>query len=95
MTETEPTEREENAPVVVQDLDQFVHYLTCWHQARVRELEALLNIPEGTEVELEAVPPIILEGEVRRAFLAGIMVALMKLGDLPFQAEIEDASSVH
>lgn len=83
------------ATVQIETLDNFVRLLAGWHQARVNELEALFNIPEGVEISLDDSEPIMLEGAVRLAFIAGVNVALMKLGVLPFQAEVEDEASVN
>jgi len=96
MNDTDTQAQEDQDLILsIDTLDDFVHLLTCWHQARIRELEALLNIPEGVEVGLDDGPPIMLEGNTRLAFLIGVQVALMKLGTLPFQAEVEDETSVN
>lgn len=79
----------------VDDLDQFVRLLSGWHSQRVAELEALLSIPEGIEVAIDDGEHILLEGATRLAFIAGVTVALMKLGELPFVAETENAPIPH
>ena len=87
MTETPDT------LLAVNDLDQFVQLLANWHTKRVATLKHMQNIPDTAEVSIGEGPPIKLTGEFREGFLLGLSLALSELGELPFVAEMEDASS--
>jgi hypothetical protein len=86
----------ESELVAMENLDQFVATLTAWHTMRVKELRHFQQVPEGMGLEIsdlttgQAVQHI-LSGEKREGFLIGLELALMRLGSLPFVAELEDA----
>lgn len=87
-TVPEANETEEHSEFLeIQDLDHFVYLLNGWHAQQVAELEHLLDIPEGAEVCLGDVEGITLSGETHTAFVIGLTLALMKLGELPFMSE--------
>lgn len=73
----------------IDDLDQFINILHIWHGRKVKVLEHMLNIPEGTEMELED-KTIQLSDDARTAFVEGIKLGLYELGTLPFTVEQED-----
>lgn len=80
--------------VPVQDLNQFVALLSHWHTNRVATMEHMLQIPDGSEVEL-GMPDgskhsHVLTGDKRDGFLIGLNFALMEFGQLPFVAETEE-----
>lgn len=91
-----PTQAKETPPapdlgtVPVVDLDQFVRMLAGWHGQKVAELNHMLTVPEGTKVLVDDGPPLVLAGDARKGFLAGLNTALAALGQLPFVAEIDD-----
>lgn len=87
MTETPDT------LLAVNDLDQFVQMLSSWHTKKVATLKHMQNIPETAEVSIEDGPPVQMTGSFREGFLLGLSIALSELGELPFVAEMEDASS--
>ena len=73
----------------IDDLDQFINILHIWHGRKVKVLEHMLTIPEGTEMELDG-KTIQLSGDAHTAFVEGIKLALHELGTLPFTVEQED-----
>lgn len=80
--------------VQITDLDSFVRALVHWHTNKVAMLKHMAEVPEGTEVQAnESKPAIILQGDVREAFRAGLATALAELGELPFSFELEDEAS--
>ena len=87
MTETPDT------LLAVNDLDQFVQMLSSWHTKKVAVLKHMQNIPETAEVSIGDGPPVQMTGAFREGFLLGLSIALSELGELPFVAEMEDASS--
>jgi hypothetical protein len=76
--------------VVVQDIDQFIQLLNGWHQDKVKTLEHMLSVPEGTEVRFNDEGPQILQGDMLKGFVIGLSLGLMELGTLPFAAEMDD-----
>ena len=92
MTNTkEPTTPNHNPgdTVEVDNLDHFVAILTGWHTSKVKMLQHMTTLPEGTEMESESGTKLVLSGDVLAGFQAGIGLALMELGTLPFAAEPE------
>lgn len=87
MTETPDT------LLAVNDLDQFVQMLSSWHTKKVAVLKHMQNIPETAEVSIGDGPTVQMTGSFREGFLLGLSIALSELGELPFVAEMEDASS--
>ena len=76
--------------VEVQDLDHFIRLLFAWHENKVRTLEHMLKVPEGTEVIYQEGECIVLVGDVHKGFVIGLTLGLMELGHLPFAAELPD-----
>lgn len=76
--------------LLVETMDDFVRLLTGWHTNKVALLTHLKEIPEGSEVSLDAEEPKVLAGEYRAGFIMGLAVALEELGKLPFEAEVEE-----
>lgn len=74
----------------VQDIDHFIALLFAWHENKVKTLEHLLTIPEGTEVTFNDEGPQILTGDMLKGFVIGLSLGLMELGTLPFAAEMDD-----
>ena len=89
---TEATQAE--APVAsltieIDDLEQFVRILAGWHEQKVKTLKHMLEMPEGVEMVVSGETPVVLTGDLLAGLKAGIEVALMELGELPFLYEIE------
>lgn len=70
--------------IQVDDLDTFVRCLEHWHSNQVKILEHFLNIPPGTEMEVDNDVKLVLRDHVLDGYRAGIQLALVKLGKLPF-----------
>lgn len=85
------TETTNPQPIEIDDLDQFVKILAAWHASKVKMLNHLIQIPEGTEM-VSGTSSVILQGDVLKGFIAGIEVALMELGKLPFTYELEESA---
>jgi hypothetical protein len=75
--------------VAITDVNQFVGILTDWHAHKVAILEHMLQVPDGTEMQVDDGESIILTGDMLAGFKAGISIALMELGVLPFVAEMD------
>lgn len=86
-----------NAPSTVKetlsisDLDAMVTLLSAWHKKEVKTLEHMLTIPDGTEVCFGDETPIVLSGDLLTGFQTGIAISLLRLGELPFTVETDDA----
>ena len=77
--------------IEIQDLNQFVMALVGWHNQKVDILKHMREVPEGTEMVItgEESSKAILTGDLLAGFKAGIELALMELGTLPFGYETE------
>lgn len=71
----------------VTNLDQFVKVLTAWHNNKVKVLEHMTTLPTGTTMQVGEGKELALEGDILIGFQAGITLALIELGILPFIAE--------
>ena len=81
--------------VEIDNIDHFVAILTGWHAGKVKTLQHMLEIPEGTEMLVDgSASGVILTGDMLAGFQAGIGLALMELGTLPFTAEPEPVEPV-
>lgn len=85
-----PDSPEARTTIEIQDLNQFVQMLTAWHSKKVKVLEHMLQIPEGIEMVVDGKDTVILKGEILAGFKAGLNLALMELGSLPFVYESEE-----
>lgn len=87
----EPTTPNHNPvdTVEVDNIDHFVAILTDWHSGKVKTLQHMAEIPPGSEMETEGGITVVMHGEFLDGFKAGIGLALMELGTLPFAAEPE------
>lgn len=74
----------------ITNLDHFVALLVDWHNNRVQRLEHMLEVPEGTEMQVDDGESRLLEGDLLAGFKAGITVALSEMGVLPFSYETEE-----
>lgn len=79
--------------IEITDINQFVGILSEWHAKKVAILEHMLQVPDGTEMIVDGGTPIILTGDMLAGVRAGISMALMELGSLPFVAEMEPATT--
>lgn len=74
--------------LVIEDMNQFVQILVAWHSERVQALEHMLQVPDGTVMETNGIDAT-LTGDLLVGFKAGIELALMELGTLPFAYETD------
>lgn len=87
---TKKTPVETKDPIItMSDIDQFAYLLAKWHKEKVKVLEHVLDVPEETVLNLNGTE-ITLSGDVLAGFQAGLSVALMELGNLPFVVETTD-----
>lgn len=82
----------EQKPEVVEitSLDQFAALLAHWHKHTTAVLEHMLQVPEGTELTMDDKTPVVMSGPFREGFCAGLSLALIELGNLPFVFNAED-----
>lgn len=76
--------------VEVTNIDHFITILSSWHSHKVKLLEHMLEIPDGTEVNYNGEGDIPLHGDMHKGFIIGLSLALMELGTLPFGCEYEE-----
>ena len=77
-------------PLFVTELSEFVPLLQDWHARQVKTVEHFFTVPEGQVVEIEGEPEFSLEGDVLRGFKLGLSIAMSYLGNLPFNAALEE-----
>lgn len=81
--------------VEVKDLGQFTAMLQAWHHKQVATMHHMATIPEGTTVQVENEPDLVLAGDVYRGYKMGIYISLAHLGELPFNAEFVDPDATN
>lgn len=84
------TEATQPDTLEVTDLDQFVKVLTAWHENKVKTLEHMSKLPPGTKMQIGEGKEVDLDGDMLLGFQAGITLALIELGILPFSAEPDE-----
>lgn len=80
--------QENQDTLVIEDMNQFVQLLVAWHSEKVKVLEHMLQVPDGSVMETNGIKAT-LTGDLLAGFKAGIELALMELGTLPFAYETE------
>lgn len=98
LTPTQDQSAEANpagATIEVDDVDTLVKLLTGWHSRKVKVLEHLLKLEGGIEMQVGDDEPIKLEGDVLKGMKAGVQLALMELGKLPFAVEYEQEAAAN
>ena len=83
----QPAEATQPETLYVENIDQFIALLFAWHENKVKTMEHMLTIPEGTEVSFSDEAPTALSGDVYKGFQIGLSLALLEFGTLPFMAE--------
>ena len=73
----------------VESLDDFVHMLVSWYGHKLAILTHMLEMPDGTAMQVGENEPVVMTGDMLAGFKAGIQLALMELGTLPFQYSME------
>jgi len=82
--------------IQVDSIHQFVHHLNGWHSTRVAEMRHMITMPEGVSMVIEedgVQKTVLMEGAMLAGFKAGVELALMRLGTLPFSVELEDGTT--
>jgi len=82
--------------IEVGSIEEFAHYLTGWHSTKVAELRHMLDMPSGVEMIIEeggVEKTVLMEGPMLAGFKAGVELALMQLGTLPFGVDLEDGTT--
>lgn len=80
--------QENQDTLVIEDMNQFVQLLVAWHSEKVKVLEHMLQVPDGSVMETNGIKAT-LTGDLLAGFKAGIELALMELGTLPFAYETD------
>ena len=80
--------QENQDTLVIEDMNQFVRLLVAWHSEKVKVLEHMLQVPDGSVMETNGIKAT-LTGDLLAGFKAGIELALMELGTLPFAYETD------
>lgn len=69
----------------ITNVDDFANIVDEWHDTVIARLEHLLEVPRGTEVEVEDCDPKVLDGDYLDGFRLGVSLALETIiEDAPF-----------
>lgn len=79
--------------IEINSMEQLAMAFAHWHQNKLKVLQHYMSIPEGSEISFDEGKAIVLSGNNRDAFIAGLQYALMEFGDLPFTLDLEDDPS--
>jgi hypothetical protein len=79
------------APEIIQidDIDTFAKFVGAWHATQVETLRHFLQVPPGSSFQVGE-KTVVMDPATLEGFKLGLEIALMHVGNLPFQAEIED-----
>ena len=77
--------------IVVDSIEHFITITMAWHKKKVQILKQMREIPKGSEVAVDGGDPVVLSDAGLAGFQAGIDLAIIELGTLPFAAELEEA----
>lgn len=78
------------------EIKHFAHLIVEWHENRLQTIEDLINTPKDKGLKIhneEDGSDIIIEGDKLAGFMAGMHVAKMILGKLPFTMEDPTAAT--
>lgn len=84
---------QQTAPI--ESLDQFASLITNWNANNVALLQHMMEIPEGTKVEIVKdgkTETMELSGPLREGFRLGLFVALSEIKELPFGSRTEEVT---
>lgn len=75
------------------NLQEIAEGLVAWHQQRIKNIDTVLDAPVGTTIQLgkDDSDPIVLEGELRKGFRMGLIIAKEWFEKFPLS--IDHASS--
>ena len=89
------TEAQKPDLIPIQNIDHFIHLIVGWHNNRVALLKHMMALPAGTEMQVNETESVVMDGERLEGFKAGLGLALMEMGDLPFVVETEEPATAH
>lgn len=89
------TEAQKPELIPIQNIDHFIHLIVVWHNNRVALLKHMMALPAGTEMQVDENKTVVMDGERLEGFKAGLGLALMELGDLPFVVETVEPATTH
>ena len=89
------TEAQKPDLIPIQNIDHFIHLIVGWHNNRVALLKHMMALPAGTEMQVNETESVVMDGERLEGFKAGLGLALMELGDLPFVVENVESATAH
>lgn len=89
------TEAQKPELIPIQNIDHFIHLIVGWHNNRVALLKHMMALPAGTEMQVDENKTVVMDGERLEGFKAGLGLALMELGDLPFVVETVEPATTH
>lgn len=85
------TQAAQEDSIPLNTLDDFVKCLYVWHKRKVDLLKHMTEIPDGFEVKVGEGPDLVLTGDVLAGYKAGLALALIELGTLPFAVEFDES----
>ncbi|WP_236233237.1 host nuclease inhibitor protein [Pseudomonas tohonis] len=68
--------------------------LVQWHKDKMANLQAVIDAPADTEIRIDGEPPIVITGEQRKGFRAGLLVAQGWFSKFPLAIEVEGDQEV-
>lgn len=71
----------------INTIHDLANCVVNWHQAKLAGLEHLLQIPEGTTVQVNDETSVTLTDTALAAFKVGILTAICELDELPFSSD--------
>ena len=89
------TEAQKPELIPIQNIDHFIHLIVGWHNNRVALLKHMMALPAGTEMQVNETESVVMDGERLEGFKAGLGLALMELGALPFVVETVEPTATH
>ena len=93
MTISQTTVDELTQATLLDTVDQVIEHFFDWQYQGMKMLKHMHDVPESTVLEVDGVS-ISLEGDTRKAFQAGVALALSFISDAPFQtAESEEVNT--
>lgn len=90
---TTPQTEDTDQIIPIESVDQMAHLLNQWHQHKLRVLQHMVAIPEGSEVSINEETEHKLEGDMLKGFQIGVSLCLIEFNSLPFSPLDQEDSS--
>ena len=76
------------------NLQEIAQGLVAWHQQRIKNIDTVLDAPVGTTIQLgkDDSDPIVLEGELRKGFRVGLIIAKQWFEKFPLSIDRNNQS---